>query len=210
MPRSNELTDRQKQIYDFLVSHLHDHGFPPTVREICAQFGIRSTKGVTDHLTALQKKGFIKKHPEASRGIEILNRPRLSDDAVAVPLLGRIAAGDLTDAFENPEGHLTVDRTLLPKGDSFALKVSGDSMIGAHIMDGDYVVIRSQQQASDGDIVAVREDDAATLKRLFRTGSEIVLKPENPEMEPIVLSGPEREEVRILGVVAAVIRRCGH
>jgi repressor LexA len=209
MPRSNELTDRQKQIYDFLVAHLHEHGFPPTVREICAEFGIRSTKGVTDHLTALQKKGFIKKHPEASRGIEILRRPRVFEDAVEVPLLGRIAAGSPTEALENPDGHLTVDRSILPKGDSFALKVNGDSMIGAHILDGDYVIVRAQQQASDGDIVAVRENDEATLKRLFRTQDEIVLRAENPEMEPIVYSGPEREEVRILGIVAAVIRRCG-
>lgn len=209
MPRPNELTDRQKQIYDFLVCYLREHGFPPTVREICAEFGIKSTKGVTDHLTALQRKGFIRKHPEASRGIEILKRSSLSEDAVELPVLGRIAAGDPTTAFENPEGHLTVDRSILPKGDSFVLKVAGDSMIGAHILNGDYVIVRAQQHANDGDIVAVRENDEATLKRLLRTSDQIVLKPENPAMQPIVYSGPEREGVRILGLVTAVIRRCG-
>lgn len=208
MPRSTELTARQKQIYDFLVSHLRDNGFPPTVREICAEFGIKSTKGVTDHLTALEKKGHIRKRREASRGIEILNRKSILEDAVELPILGRIAAGEPALAIENPEGHLTVDRSITPRGASFVLRVSGDSMIGAHILDGDYVVVRVQQQANDGDIVAVRLDDEATVKRIHRMGDRIILRPENPAMEDIVFTGPERENVRILGLVTAVIRRC--
>ena len=210
MARSKELTSRQQEIYDFLVSHLREYGFPPTVREIGTRFKIRSTKGVTDHLTALEKKGRIRKHRDASRGIQILDRKPLSEDAVEIPILGRIAAGAPESAVEMHEGHLTVDRRVLPKGDCFALRVNGDSMIGAHILDGDYVVIKVQHEANDGDIVAARVNDEATVKRLYRTKDEIILRPENPAMEPIVYSGPEREDVRILGLVTAVIRRCGH
>ncbi len=208
MPRSMELTDRQRQIYDFLVSHLEGRGFPPTVREICSAFGIKSTKGVTDHLTALQKKGYIRKHPEASRGIEILKRKPANGDAVEIPVLGRIAAGEPSLAIENPEGHLTVDRSLVPSGKCFALRVNGDSMIGAHILDGDYVVVRVQGQADNGQIVAVQvNEDEATVKRLHRTEDEIVLRPENPALEPMVYRGSEREGVRVIGLVTAVIRR---
>ncbi len=209
MPRSTELTARQRQIFDFLLSYIQDNGFPPTVREICAQFGIRSTKGVTDHLTALQRKGYIRKHREASRGIEILNRKQVLEDAVEIPILGRIAAGAPGLAVEDSEGHLTVDRAIAPRGDCFVLRVNGDSMIGAHILDGDYVVVRVQHQAEDGDIVAVQIDDEATVKRIHRKPDEIILAPENPAMDPIVLRGPECEDVRILGLVTAVIRRCG-
>jgi repressor LexA len=208
MPRSTELTARQKQIYDFLVSHLQENGFPPTVREICAQFGIKSTKGVTDHLAALEKKGHIRKKPEASRGIEIVNKKPIFDAAIELPILGRIAAGGPALAVQNAEGHLAVDRAILPKGDSFVLRVNGDSMVNAHILDGDYVVVKVQEQANDGDIVAARVDDEATVKRLHRDSERIILRPENPVYEDIVYTGPERENVRIMGLVTAVIRRC--
>lgn len=208
MPRSTELTARQKEIFDFLVSYLQDNGFPPTVREICARFGIKSTKGVTDHLAALEKKGFIKKRPEASRGIEILNKKPIFDAAVELPILGRIAAGEPTLALENADGHLAVDRSILPRGDSFVLRVNGESMVNAHILDGDYVVVKVQNHANDGDIVAARVDDEATVKRLHRDAERIILRPENPAMEDIVFTGPERENVRIMGLVTAVIRRC--
>lgn len=208
MPRSTELTARQKQIYDFLVSHLQENGFPPTVREICSQFGIKSTKGVTDHLAALERKGYIRKRREASRGIEIVNMKPLFDSAVELPILGRIAAGQPGLALENPDGHLAVDRTILPKGDSFVLRVNGDSMIGAHILDGDYVVVKVQDHADDGDIVVARVDDEATVKRLHRDSERIILRPENPIYEDVVYTGPERENVRIMGLVTAVIRRC--
>jgi repressor LexA len=208
MARSTELTARQKQVYDFLVSHLQNNGFPPTVREICAQFGIKSTKGVTDHLAALERKGFIRKRREASRGIEIVDKKPLFDTAVELPILGRIAAGEPGLAVENAEGHLAVDRTILPRGDSFVLRVNGDSMVNAHILDGDYVIVKVQDQANDGDIVAARVDDEATVKRLHRDTERIILRPENPLYEDIVYTGPERENVRIMGLVTAVIRRC--
>ena len=209
MPRSNELTARQRQIYDFLVSYLDQHGFPPTVREICREFEIRSTKGVTDHLSALEKKGYIKKRREASRGIDIVNRRPIRDDAVEIPILGQIAAGIPLLAVENQDGHLTLDRSLAPTGTLFALRVNGDSMVDAHILDGDYVVVKAQEHADDGEIVAVRIDDEATVKRLYRREDQVILKPENETMSPMVYEGPDCEQIKVLGVVAAVVRRCG-
>ena len=208
MPRSKELTARQREIYEFLVNHLDEHGFPPTVREICQEFGIRSTKGVTDHLSALEKKGYIKKRREASRGIDIVNRRPQREDALGIPILGRIAAGLPLLAVENHDGELMLDRTLAPSGDLFALRVTGDSMVGAHILDGDLVVVKAQEYADDGEIVAVRVDDEATVKRLYRKGDQVVLKPENEAMSPMVYEGPECENVKVLGVVAAVVRCC--
>jgi repressor LexA len=208
MPRSKELTARQREIYDFLVNHLDEHGFPPTVREICREFEIRSTKGVTDHLSALEKKGYIKKRREASRGIDIVNRRPQREDALGIPILGRIAAGLPLLAVENHDGEITLDRSLAPSGTLFALRVTGDSMVGAHILDGDLVVVKAQEYADDGEIVAVRVDDEATIKRLYRKGDQVVLKPENEAMSPMVYEGPECEDVKVLGVVAAVVRCC--
>jgi repressor LexA len=208
MSRSKELTARQRQIYEFLVSYLDEHGFPPTVREICQEFGIRSTKGVTDHLSALEKKGHIRKRREASRGIDIINRRPKRDDSLEIPILGQIAAGAPLLAVENHDGRLTLDRSLAPGGTLFALRVKGDSMIDAHILDGDFVVVRAQEQAEDGEIVAVKVDDEATVKRLYRKENGVILKPENETMSPMVYDGPERESIKVLGVVAAVVRRC--
>jgi repressor LexA len=208
MSRSNELTDRQRQIYEFLMSYLDEQGFPPTVREICRQFDIRSTKGVTDHLSALERKGYIKKRREASRGIEILNRKSLRDDTLQIPILGQIAAGVPLLAVENHEGQLVLDRSLAPGGTLFALRVKGDSMINAHILDGDLVVVRAQEHVDDGEIAAVRIDDEATVKRLYRKDDRVILKSENETVAPMVYEGPEREDIKVLGKVAAVVRRC--
>ena len=133
MPNRPQLTARQRQVYDFLVGHLQEHGFPPTVREICAEFGIKSTKGVTDHLAALERKGFIRKRPETTRWIEILDKKPILEEAVELPILGRIAAGEPALAIENAEGHLTIDRSIVPRGGSVVLRVSVDRMSGADL-----------------------------------------------------------------------------
>jgi len=205
-----ELTARQKAVYDFLLSHLQEYGFPPTVREICKQFGIKSTKGVTDHLAALERKGFIRRRKETSRGIEIVDKKPSVEKAVELPVLGSIAAGEPSLAVQNPDGYIAVDQRFVPKGESFVLRVRGDSMIEAHILDGDYVIVKRQQEARDGDIVAVCISDEATVKRILRGPDRIVLKAENRAVEDIEVEGSDLQSFRILGVVTAVVRHCGN
>ena len=199
------LTQRQRDILEFIIKTIHTRGFPPTLREIGGNFGIRSTKGVNDHLAALERKGKIRRHPELSRGIEVVELPLPErDNVVHVALVGRIAAGSPVLATENIEEMFDVDRGLL-NGGQFMLVVQGDSMIGAHICDGDYILVRPQETAEDGEIVAAMVDDEATVKRLYREGRRIRLEPENETMRPIVVESGAAN-VRILGKVVGVFR----
>ena len=199
------LTDRQEAILNFIVDHIQDQGFPPTLREIGGHFGIRSTKGVNDHLTALEKKGRIKRHSDLSRGIEVVGGATVApDNIMSLPLLGNIAAGVPLLASENVEQQVCIDRSLA-RGGEFMLCVQGDSMINAHICDGDYIVVRSQETAEDGEIVAALIDDEATVKRFFRHGRQVRLQPENDSMKPIMADLSEND-VRILGKVVGVFR----
>ena len=199
------LTDRQEAILNFIVDHIQDQGFPPTLREIGGHFGIRSTKGVNDHLAALEKKGRIKRHSDLSRGIEVVGAATVApDNIMTLPLLGNIAAGVPLLASENIEQQVCIDRSLA-RGGELMLCVQGDSMINAHICDGDYIVVRSQETAEDGEIVAALIDDEATVKRFFRHGRQVRLQPENDNMKPIMADLSENE-VRILGKVVGVFR----
>jgi repressor LexA len=199
------LTEKQEAVLQFIRQHIQEQGFPPTLREIGRFFGIRSTKGVNDHLTALEKKGRIKRHAELSRGIEIIGAAGVATDNVeALPLLGTIAAGTPLLASENVDQHVCIDRSLA-RGGEFMLCVQGDSMINAHICDGDYIVVRSQETAEDGEIVAALIDDEATVKRFYRDGKRVRLQPENDAMRPIY-ADPETNDVRILGKVVGVFR----
>jgi len=199
------LTDRQASILNFIVEHIQDQGFPPTLREIGANFGIRSTKGVNDHLVALEKKGRIRRHSDLSRGIEVVGATNgLPQNVDCLPLLGNIAAGVPLLATENIEQQIAIDRSLI-RGGEFMLCVQGDSMINAHICDGDYIIVRSQDTAEDGEIVAALIDDEATVKRFFRDGERIRLQPENDSMQPIFVD-PAESEVRILGKVVGIFR----
>jgi repressor LexA len=193
------LTPRQREIYQFIRSKIQGRGYGPTVREIGNEFNIRSPNGVMCHLKALQKKGLIHREPNMSRAIQLLEESPTG--RTGLRLLGRIAAGQPIEAVENPEtlgfddweGH----------DDKFALKVTGESMIDEHIADGDYVVIRRQEQARDGQIVAVRDDDGeATLKRFFKEKNRFRLEPANKAMKPIY-----RDKVQILGVLVGVVRK---
>jgi repressor LexA len=199
------LTDRQEAILNFIVEQVQDQGFPPTLREIGGHFGIRSTKGVNDHLTALEKKGRIRRHSDVSRGIELVGAAAVAPENITtLPLLGTIAAGVPLLASENIEQHISIDRSLA-RGGEFMLCVQGDSMINAHICDGDYIVVRSQETAEDGEIVAALIDDEATVKRFFRQGRKVRLQPENDTMKPI-LADLSQNDVRILGKVVGVFR----
>ena len=208
-----DLTEKQRKIWDYLRSYLKEYGFPPTMREIGDQFGIRSTNGVNDHLLALERKGYIKRSPDKSRAIEILGEKEESyketfdsTPAGTIPILGAIAAGTPLLAVENIEGHLKIDQTIISADEAFALRVKGESMIGDHILEGDYVIIRRQQSAAPHDIIAALIDDEVTLKRFYHHGDYIELKPSNPNMQSIKVQRGNAS-VRILGKMVGLIRR---
>lgn len=197
------LTTRQRQIYDFLARTIREKGYAPSILEIGARFKIASTHGVFRHLQALQKKGYIRR--VGKRAIEVvtsLGRP-VFPDAREVPILGRVAAGKPLLAEENVEGFLTVAGEIA-RGKAFALKVKGDSMIDAGILGGDYVIVRSQGTAENGEIVCALINGEATLKRFHRKGDTVTLKAENKNYVPITIS---QGEFRIVGKAAGLIRK---
>ena len=199
-PTPENLTERQAKILEFIASHAATRGYPPTRREIGAHFGIRSTRGVGRHIEALEKKGHLTRTPRGARAIAISNVPQ----SRAVPIVGRVAAGRPILAMENIEGTIAIDRAVARWKDAFLLKVRGDSMEGAGILDGDYVLVKPQAAADLHDIVVALIGDEATVKRLIKKEGEIFLKPENPRYNPIRLTS--RDPVKILGKVAGVFR----
>ena len=197
--RMQSLTERQREIYDFVRDKIVNRGYGPTVRDIGAHFGIRSPNGVMCHLKALEKKGLIAREPGKSRAIQLADPPRAR---TSLPLVGLVAAGSPVLAEEQTE---TVDFSpLFESDDHFCLRVKGDSMIEDHIDEGDYVVVRKQPTARNGEIVValVDEGSEATLKRYFRETNRIRLQPANAAMEPIYA-----DRVEIRGVVTGVIRQ---
>jgi repressor LexA len=201
---SRPLTERQQAILDFIVATIRTRGFPPTLREIGRDFNIRSTKGVNDHLEALERKGKIRRQKDLSRAIEVVDMQVQGEHAVSVPVVGRIAAGAPLLATENVEANLVVDESLTHGESNFLLRVQGDSMVKAHICDGDLVLVRPQDTAEPGEIVAALVDDEATVKRFYRDGDGVRLVPENDSMRAILV--PPDMPLRILGKVVAVLR----
>lgn len=200
------LTRRQEQVLDFIRAEIHRKGYPPSVREIGEALGLSSSSTVHAHLAALERQGYIRRDPSKPRALEVLDfrdtergvDPR---SVTAVPLVGSVAAGEPILAAENIEATLALPVEFA--GDStFILRVRGDSMVEAGILDGDYVVVRQQPSADDSDIVVALIDDEATVKRFFREADRIRLQPENSTMEPIYV-----REARILGKVVALFRR---
>lgn len=209
-----ELTQRQQEIADFVGEKLRSSGTSPTIREIGQQFGIASPGGVREHVQALLKKGALRKIPGVSRGLRPIGAGRKQGvsgrdwelpNVSEVPILGQVVAGNPLLSEENLEGHVSVDRSLLPKsGSVFALKVKGDSMIRAGILEGDLALVRKQEDADSGDIVVGLVDGEATVKRLQRKGKGAWLKPENPAYRKIRFG--KGGEDRILGKVVGLIR----
>lgn len=203
---TRELTKRQQQILDFIRAEIHRRGFPPAVREIGEAVGLSSSSTVHSHLAALEAKGFIRRDPSKPRALEVLDY-RDADRAVdygqvrAVPMVGQVAAGTPILAAENIDSTLPLPAELADEN-TFILKVKGESMIEAGILDGDYVVVRQQKDATNGDIVVAMLEDEATVKRFFREPDRIRLQPENSSMEPIYT-----RDVAILGKVQALFRR---
>lgn len=201
---SKELTKRQRDVLDFITEMIQKKGSPPTIREIGHMFKISSTNGVRAILSALTQKGYIRRKPLVSRGIELLTQSRAS--FMAIPLLGRIAAGLPILAVENIEGSIAVDRSFLPGGDIFSLKVVGDSMKDSGIFDGDYVLAKMQPTAEKGDVVVAVIGEEATVKRYLPEKNRIRLEPANPVFEPILVD-KKSPEFRIAGKVIGLLRK---
>ena len=197
------LTDRQKTILKFVTDAVRKAGRPPSYREIGRRFGIASTNGVRDHLLALERKGFLSVLGRR-RGIELA--PRTRDGVFSVPLVGWVPAGGPVVSDENVEEMLSLPEYFGLEGELFALRVRGVSMIGAGIMNGDTVVVRMQSAAEDGAVAVVLIDGEATVKRLYRRGPELILRPENPRMHEIRVP-LESSEVRVVGKVVGLLRR---
>jgi repressor LexA len=198
-----DLTKRQKEVLSFIAEHINSHSYPPTFREIADHFAI-SVKGAHDHVVALKRKKYLKQDSNRSRTIELVRQwDGYSDGVLAeIPVVGTVAAGVPILSEENREGTLTLHRSLLKKnGVYFAVKVRGDSMSGAGIMDGDIAVIEKQDIVRNGEIVVAVIDDAVTLKRFYRENSRIRLQAENPAYKPIYC-----QDVRIVGRLSRIIR----
>ena len=197
------LTKRQQQVYDFLVAHLTDNGYPPTLQEIASHLHVSGNLGVLRHLKALEREGLITRSPGSSRSITLTNR--VERGSVLLPLIGSVRAGVPELAMEEVEAHISVASVLVKSRDAFLLRVKGDSMIEAHILAGDLAVIRPQSTAENGDIVVVLIDGEATLKRFFHQGDRIRLQPENASMEPIFIAA-DTLDVAIVGKLTGLCR----
>lgn len=197
MAASEQLTKRQKAVYEFIRDKIQNRGYGPTVREIGERFEISSPNGVMCHLRALEKKGLIIREPNMSRAIQLASK----DKDRGLPLVGRVAAGVMHEAVEQEE---TIDfGTMFQKKNVFVLEVHGDSMIEAFITDGDYVVVKRQKTASPGQmVVAQTEEGEATLKYWFPERNRIRLQPANSKMAPIYV-----QDAQVLGIVVGVVRK---
>lgn len=223
------LTDRQRQILEFISKRIEEQGYPPTIREIGEEMGIRSTNGVNDHLKALERKGYLIREGLKSRALRPVSRWDCAEaandtpdvvparvpagrDVVDVPVLGRVAAGSPILAEEHAESTVQIDSFFLGGGRGhkvFALRVSGDSMIDAGIMDGDYIFVRKQLEARPREIVVAMIEGEATVKRFVPKGDVIEFVPENAAMAPIRVRREDFRHTEILGVVCGVYRKLG-
>lgn len=195
--------DSQAKILAFIKSEVQSRGYPPSVREICEAVGLKSTSTVHGHLTRLEKKGLLHRDSMKPRAIEVLGDPAFDRSAtISVPVLGRVAAGDPITAIEDAQSHLMLPTELIGSGEHFILTVQGSSMINIGIHNGDYVVVRKQQSAENGEIVVAMVEDEATVKRLYKENGHFRLQPENDMMEPIIV-----EDCVILGKVTALLRK---
>ena len=206
-----DLTSTQRNVLNFLKNYLREKGYPPTLREIASYFGLKGPKAPQKTLHILEKKGFIKRVPGVSRGIEIVGTKidrhgGLPYGIISIPMVGRVRAGEPILAIENIEGTIHFDKSLVPSKDVFLLRVQGDSMIEAHIQDGDFALVKPQPNAENGEIVVALIEDEATIKRIFKKRDLIRLEPANPSMEPIVVKRGEKK-VTVVGKVVGIFRK---
>jgi len=209
-----KISKRQQSIYDFICSYTKDHGYPPSVREIGSAVGLASPSTVHMHLKSLEEKGYIHRDSKKPRTIEVVEEPNsssgtplahvsqnLDSNTISLPLVGRVAAGVPVLAEQNVEEVITLPTSVVGDTGSFMLRVHGTSMVNVGIYDGDYIVVKEQHEAHDGEIVVALIDDSATVKTFYREPEHVRLQPENDLMEPIYVKNPT-----ILGRVTALIR----
>jgi len=215
------LTQRQQMVLDFIRQSIHDRGYPPTLREIGARMGIRSTNGVNDHLRALERKGYLTREDMKSRALRPTKQavdalgeldsglsPANDADMVDIPVVGRVAAGLPLLAEEHVIDTVRIDRNMVKGGrEVFGLKVHGDSMIDAGILNGDYIFVRKQLTASRGDIVVALIGDEATVKYYFPEKDHVRFQPANKNMAPIYVRAADFKPTMLLGIVVGVFRR---
>ncbi len=208
--RKETLTARQQVVLDAIRTWIEENGYPPTIRELGKVLEIRSLRGVTTHLDAIAKKGFLKRQ-HGARSITLVDQAvSKAKEMLKIPVLGRIQAGEPVLAQESVEEHVSIDGNWLGRGvtpeskDHFALRVRGESMMKAGIIEGDYVIVRQQQTALNGDIVVALLGEEATVKRFYLENDRVRLQPENDSMEPILV--PSNDPCSIVGKVVAVFR----
>lgn len=198
------VTARQRQVFEFISRFNENHKQPPTIAEIGKQFKMSSSASVHSILTALEREGLIKRIPNVSRGIEVIDQESPSD-SYEIPLLGTVAAGQPIEAILTHD-NVAVPRDMIGQGRTFALRVRGDSMIEENIQDGDTIIVSSQRTAENGQmVVALIDGNYATVKKFYREPEFIRLEPANPQFKPIFIKTPERIEIQ--GVVRGLIRR---
>lgn len=205
-----DLTNKQILILEFIKNQLLDKGYPPSVREICSAVGLKSTSTVHSHLNKLEKLGYIRRDATKPRAIEVLDNnifsPNIAGqkEIISLPVVGQVTAGQPILANENIQEYLPMPAQLIKGSDTFLLKVKGESMIDAGILNGDYVVVDKKTTASNSQIiVALINGESATVKRFFKEGSQVRLQPENEFMKPLIL---DERDVQIVGIVTGVFR----
>jgi repressor LexA len=197
------LTKRQREILDYLNDFIQQHGYAPSLEEIGKRFGLSSLATVHKHLTNLQDKGFIRRAWNRSRSVEIVP-DRTGGKAIELPLLGLVAAGSPIEAISTPET-IAVPEDLVGKGDTYVLRVRGDSMIDEQIRDGDYVIVEDRKKAENGEmVIALVKGSDVTLKKFYRENGRVRLQPANPAMRPLVVPA---DDVQVQGVVVGVMRK---
>ena len=198
-----KISDKQREILEYIKKEILNRGYPPAVREICEAVDLKSTSSVHSHLETLEKNGYIRRDPTKPRAIEIIddNFNLTRREMVNVPMLGRVAAGQPILAVENIDNYFPIPAEFMPNEESFMLRVKGESMINVGILDGDNILVKRQKDARNGDIVVALVDDSATVKTFYRENGHIRLQPENDDMDPIIVSDCE-----ILGKVFGVFR----
>ena len=206
MMLEEDLTTRQKKVLNFLKDYIRKQGFPPTLREIASHFGLKGPKAPQKSLSILERKGYIRKLPGGSRAIEVLGSLQALNQTISLPIVGRVRAGEPILALENIEGYINFDRSMVSSEDVFLLRVQGESMIEAHIQDGDFALVKPQKDAENGEIVVALIEDEATIKRIFKKRDLLRLEPANPQMEPIVVRKGEKK-VAIVGKVIGIFRK---
>ena len=198
-----KISKKQSEILEYIKSEILSKGYPPAVREICEAVDLKSTSSVHSHLETLEKNGYIRRDPTKPRAIEILDDDfnLTRREVVNVPIVGHVAAGQPILATENIEDYFPIPVEFMPNQDSFMLKVKGESMINAGILDGDNVLVKRQANAENGDIVVALVDDSATVKTFYKEDGHYRLQPENDTMDPIIV-----KDCSILGKVFGVFR----